>query len=342
MNIIDHLGWFNGQEFLEDTERITVVIQYHLYTNVYISKFRLSQENCNIQGQYYERGFVIEYERKISKKLFECIKENQRGAEFIYGILSEIIPLINTEINKQKYSKGQILNRPISCFDIKIISILNEGTKESVSIDGHFILRDFRKLTELKAANDHVFIRDLIDAMTSYLFNNYDDCIRKLITSIENFFITPGCINGQFNVKLAKLLSDEHYPNAWSKYLKILNSNMKFIYSTRNKILHDKLRAKFDDSWQDVCHHGIATLQYVYRNSLNTQDTANYVQLLFVQYSRVTNYTHRLNLDKLERLSREKSSSTEDIIGTSADIDRIMFKGLKISEDTRRIILSGQ
>ena len=36
---------------------------------------------------------------------------------------------------------------------------------------------------------DAVFIRDLIDAMTDYLYYDLDECIRKTITSVENFFL---------------------------------------------------------------------------------------------------------------------------------------------------------
>ena len=37
---------------------------------------------------------------------------------------------------------------------------------------------------------DVIFIRDLISAMTECLYFNFDECVRKVITLIENYFST--------------------------------------------------------------------------------------------------------------------------------------------------------
>ena len=171
----------------------------------------------------------------------------------MYGYLSGILPLLNTEINSQKYLNGHVLNRPISCFDVREITILDKDTGDLVVIPGPIILGNFPTAKKLAKENDYIYIRELIDSITSYLYNNLDDCIRKLITSFENFFILHK-FEGTFDRKLSELLSGKYCPPAWTDYMNVLYSNMKFLYQVRNNIVHDKLRVIFDRNWLGICH----------------------------------------------------------------------------------------
>lgn len=328
-----------GQELIEDEEKIDATISYYLLSNVFITKFEAQYNNYKIYGEYYGGGFIVAYERPISKKLFETFKKD-KGVNFLYGYFDGILPIVNTEINNQKYLNGQILNRPISCFDINKIAISCKHTGETVNSVGTLIFGDFPKSKDLAVDNDHIFIREFTDAITSYLFNNYDDCIRKLITSFENFFIL-NTFKGTFNNKLEKLTSGQYCPPPWGKYMKILNSNMKFIYKLRNKITHDELRVRFDRNWSGICHSGIGTLSYLYQNSLNKVEVIQYILSLTQQFLLITNYTSGVNLDRLEEIYNNRSSHENNIVKSPADVDKYTFNGLRIPENIKSIVLDG-
>lgn len=94
----------------------------------------------------------------------------------------------------------------------------------------------------------------MVDAGNSYFENNYDDCIRKIITSVENTF-------DKCRVKK----NGEGFPDTLNRVLarnfigtEAVRKNIAFIYRIRNKIVHDKLRIKYDQGW--FCDRAMRTL----------------------------------------------------------------------------------
>lgn len=72
----------------------------------------------------------------------------------------------------------------------------------------------FPEVNKFKERLDVIFVRDLIDAMTEYFYFNLDECVRKVITSLENYFI-------YYNLKAPTNNS------FWSKLFGIRKSKLK-------------------------------------------------------------------------------------------------------------------
>jgi len=332
-------SYYVGQEYVEDTNRIEAIISYFLYSNVFLSPFEFIFNDYKVRAIHNGTDFVILYERIISQKLFENVLREGRGKNFLYGYFHDILFSINTEISKQKYLSGHVLNRPISCFDVKEITVFDKLTANTGVIKGPLIFDSFPKAKELAISNDHIFIREYIDACTAYLYNNLDECIRKQITSLENFFLLHR-FKGTFNQKLCDLLSAKYHMSNWSPYMNILISNMTFIYKLRNKIVHDELRVNYTHEWAAICDWGIGTLFYIYQNNLNKQEVINYIMSLVMQNNLIKNYTSCLqNLDRIEEDLKIKDNDIP-ILDTQDKIDKHMFQGLRIPEMVKQTVLN--
>jgi len=293
-----------GDEYIEDKNRIYVTIVYFLNYSVTNIHFKTHIDNNPITGGWDQNCnyFLIKYERKISEKLFNNLIEALNGLDinFILGYFNAILPKINEEIFKLKYLSGHILCRPVSKFDVKQITIIKEPTGEHVNIEGPANVNNSALPISLKEENNHIFIRDYIDAMTSFLFQNYDDCIRKIITSLENFFLQNN-FGKIFVMNLKKLTSGDYSPLEWKIYMPILYNNMLFIFKLRNKIIHESLRVNYDSSWFEICGKAIDTLQYLYQNSFNKDIGWKYFVAMSSQFHALIDSSRIMNLDELEK-----------------------------------------
>jgi len=301
-----------GDEYIEDKNRIYVTIVYFLNYSITNINFKTELDNNPITGGWGQNSgsFIIKYERKISEKLFNNLnKNNYLDVNFIFGYFNAILPKINEEIFKLKYLSGHILCRPVSKFDVTQIVIIKKITDEYVNIVGSYKIDNSALPLSLKEENNHIFIRDYIDAMTSFLFNNYDDCIRKIITSLENFFF-QNKFGNIFVMNLKKLTTGDYSPPKWKIYMPILYDNMLFIFKLRNKIIHENLRINYDALWFEVCGKAIDTLQYLYQNSLNKNIGWRYFVRMSSQFHALIDSSRIMNLDELEKL---KTNDKKDV-----------------------------
>ena len=166
-----------GDEYIDDKNRIYVTIVYFLNYSVTNINFKTELDNNPIAGGWGQNtdSFIIKYERKISEKLFNNLTKgvNNSDKNLIFGYFNAILPKINEEIFKLKYLSGHILCRPVSKFDVSQTVIIKNTTNEHVNIGGAYKIDNSTLPLSLKEENNHIFIRDYIDAMTSFLFNNY-------------------------------------------------------------------------------------------------------------------------------------------------------------------------
>jgi hypothetical protein len=302
-----------GDKYIEDKNRIYVTIVYTLNYSVTNINFKTELDNNPIAGGWGQNSnsFIIKYERKISEKLFNNLSKgiNNLNINLIFGYFNGILPKINEEIFKLKYLSGHILCRPVSKFDVTQIVIIKNATNEHINISGSYNINNSALSLSLKEENNHIFIRDYVDAMTSFLFNNYDDCIRKIITSLENFFL-QNKFGKIFVMNLKKLTKGDYSPPEWKIYMPILYDNMLFIFKVRNKMIHENLRVNYDALWFEVCGKAIDTLQYLYQNSFNNDIGWKYFVRMSVQFHALIDSSRIMNLDELEK---SKANHKKDV-----------------------------
>lgn len=365
-----------GDEYIEDRNKIDVTIVYFLNYNVTNITFKTELNNNTIAGGWGQNfnSFIIKYERKISQKLFDNLTKNinHLDVNLIVGYFNAILPKINEEIFKLKYLSGHILCRPASKFDVTQIVIIKNTTDEHVNIEGSYNIDNSAIPLSLKEENNHIFIRDYIDAMTSFLFNNYDDCVRKMITSLENFFLQNG-FGKNFVMNLKKLTSGDYSPAGWKIYMPILYDNMLFIFKIRNKMIHENLRVNYDAFWFEVCGKAIDTLQYLYQNLFNKDIGWEYFVRMSIQFHTLIDSSRKMNLDELEKMKAidkkgiktfdvppeskreftdeeklklkttkeaiDKYGSISFVMQAEAQLDEVMFKGIIIPKEIQNIII---
>jgi hypothetical protein len=111
-----------------------------------------------------------------------------------------------------------------------------------------------------------------------------------------------------------------------------------FIYFLRNKIVHDKLRFKFENEM--ICKKGIGTLLYIYQSKHNVRKNLfNYIFSLDMQFKMISDNLAFMNLDWL-RKNEEGSQKDEDIqdriIRNKDDMDNWIFSSIRINKEQKR------
>jgi hypothetical protein len=355
-------GYYVGQEYVEDSDRIEVIIHLAFYFPAIFNfnNFEIEKDNA-VKMKQLGGLFVVEFEKQISKKLFndlQTLRSPSDPAIFILGYIDEILPILNQKIITKKYLSGHILARPIGILDIQSIQIIDKETSETVYVNWPKSVTGFPISVQLAPKCDFIFIRDLIDAMTLYFNYNLDECIRKIITSLENCFrhyklmsLNKNWIDKiiskflpHFRPKFKQIvntyITEPYYPYK-EKYLKILRENILFVYHVRNKIVHDKLRMKFENRW--FCKKAIGTLLYIYQGSFIDKTTREYIFSLYQQFLLLDmQFLRGLNLEEIKRTKKEieKLEKTpakfqERIIKNKEDLDNFIFSGLRIANNEK-------
>ena len=156
-----------GQEYIND-EQTEVTFKFFVRLPCVFSN--VSLEDKKIKLYMLGEFLVIEYTLLLSKKLFEDISSGKRS-NYVWSYLDKILPYVNEEIQKNKYSRGQVLLRNLSFFDIAIAQVYKNNT--CVAILESSIFDDFPKLCADNTFHNFVYIRDYIDAFTAILYYDY-------------------------------------------------------------------------------------------------------------------------------------------------------------------------
>lgn len=331
-----------GQEYM--TQMIDVKIKYFMYSNVILKEelsFILNDKNVRIYNEFGR--LVIEYYRKISANLISDLETENKGFNFLAGYLKGILDKINLEINKYKYRSAHILNRPISIYDVIGCEINIDNSKEKYDFGFDLSFPEFPPLAELEIKYDKFYVHEFIDAITSYLYNNLDDSIRKIITSLEdafNEYNIPKEENNKilyFRDRLNRFVDESNYKQWKNQHLKILKSNMNFIYTLRNKIVHENLRIDYSDFWFEIAIKGIKTLRYIYTSNIIEGELIDYIFDIEVMLDIIDNYI--INLDDIMKVKESGSDKCFKTLNTKRNLDNYVFQQLEISNKTRKLAI---
>ncbi len=317
-----------GQEYIGD-ETTQVILKFYASTPCVFWAVRIPKENIDM----YLDGLdlIIEYRVDISRKLLEDIGKG-KSHHYVWAYFNKIVPIINFEIQKSKYQNGQILCRPISMYDLNAIEILIGS--ELVTTVSPILFNNFPRSINPEYAHDCVYIRDYIDAMTAYLYCNYEECIRKSITSIENFFLHRKIKKKRFKETLSKIM--EQWDDEYGR--KIIYDDICYIYDLRNKIVHNTLRINYyKQEWQIVCHMGLGALWYFFQHIFPNKQEWEYIHSIAFQFQLVSK---SVSSDLCDRISNTESlNQPESLIeNKKIDINKMLFNQMIISEQLKQAI----
>ena len=345
-------GWYIGKKYVEDIETVESVFDIFFYSPAVINSFEFYIFGKKIKGSC-DNGFLhISFNQNISKLLAKDLQDN-KSEQFVIGYIQKYLPYINNEILKQRYLFGHFLIKTYSSLDIsKIIINLGEN-REKIIVSWPQSITGFPPVMALASSEDEIYIRDFIDAGNAYLTGDYDGCIRKSITSIENafaFYKLKGTKkenkHGFFSFFLPRKykFDDIVMSNIYKEDIghKVISENILFIYKIRNKIVHDKFKIKPENGW--VCKKAIGTLNYIYQSLGNGGSKTKYIMLLFQQFLMLDKFTSGVNLEMAEAPNDTKNSDYNFIKDENDlyKLDNFVFNGLKISDKEKNIILKSK
>jgi hypothetical protein len=315
-----------GQKYNEDKETVPAEIRYTLLTNYEISPFTTHNGPFEINGSQGEAGIVVSYKRTLSKLLAKDLKAGD-GRQFLMGYFTGILPLLNEQLMHQKYTKGYTLVRPATFYDVIQIRVNDLDSGATAEFAGIIRLAPIVPKSAIALERPLVFVRDFLDAMAAFLYMNLEDCVRRLITSLENYFLWSKR-KGKFNAKLDALMADCRLE---VKYKKIVQDNIRLLYQARNQIIHDRMRASYDGNWMELTQKGIGTVHYAYSNTLPAGELNEYLQRAQLEY---VSYKESFNLYDLDMIRRSfPLLETEPTAqGVSESIDDFMFRRLRFSD----------
>ena len=348
-------------EYYRDPNKIEILIKYTFKLPSNVEDFNIEdhpihvrQKNAEIYVNYHKNITISLYnDLKIAFEAFRNKKQvpdeimKRNPSQYIVGYLGETLERINKEITNRKYKEGSVLLRTISQFDIYDVFIVNNEGEFSAILWPLPIPKHPMIATHYKEGDDVVFVRDLMDAMTEYFYFNLDECIRKVITSLENYFIQyelkvlenkslwSRIINFR-RTKFEKLVRNyvvEEYYKYKERDLKILRKNILFVYDVRNQIVHNRLRIDLDNKM--FCKKAIGTLQYIYQSQFIAKDNKwDYIFGLNVQFLGIADMVIGLNLDHFAQAENSRNPETK-IIENNDDMNEAIFNSLKITKSER-------
>ncbi|MFA5124802.1 MAG: hypothetical protein WC473_03185 [Patescibacteria group bacterium] len=279
-----HLRYYIGQEYVEDNVKIPVEIHAQLFSPGEISDAVINFDEKTVWLN--QRGSIISItiREKLSKKLIEDIQQKHRGDNFIVAYIAEIMPYVNHEILNQRYLKGHFLIRTYSVMDISDLCIIISETCERILVMWPMAIGSFPPLVDLQSKFNRTYIRDLVDSMHAYFSGNYEDCIRKSITSIETFIKYHGIQVYKSNGKI-------DFKNTLQTHMNIVcpmnGENAANViweaYKIRNDIVHDGKRLDPIDGkrlGKRVTH----LINEVYKNYGSEEDLKQYAFFLEDQF----------------------------------------------------------
>lgn len=349
-------------EYYKDQNKTEILIKYTFKLPSRVENFNIDDHPLHVKQKDDE--IYVNFNKYISISLYEDIKKawesfckdrslprellEKNPSQYIVGFIKETLSRINQEILDRKYREGHIILRTISQFDIYDVWIVDNMGK-FYKILWPLPIPQFPEVKRAPKNSDVVFVRDLIDAMSEYFYFNLDECVRKIITSLENYFryykLSVEKNNGllsffsfkkyyKFKALVNKYLTEKYYV-VKERDLKILRENILFVYEIRNSIVHNKLRLKLDNLM--FCKKAIGTLLYIYQSKFTAEDgKKDYIFLAYdMQFKMIADQILGVNLDNLEKAF--KSKRKPEIISNNDELNESMFASLKITKKQKQM-----
>lgn len=335
-------SYYVGQEYVEDPNKFPCHLEFATYSPGVIKDFEFFLNNKKVRVSQGGTFILARIENiEMSQKLFDNVKAGGSGTKFILAELTQFLPKINEELMKQKYLSGHLLTKMFSTFDINHI-FLRKLTGAVIRIDWPQTLPGFPPSQQL--AKDEIFIRDLLSAINHYFDKNFDDCIRNLVTSAENFFRVRGLKgrrrliffkNNGFVSIVKTNLAGSHIGQ------EVIRENMIFVYKVRNKIVHHDFRIRNSNGWG--AKKGIGTVLYLYQMLGGGRQLVQYMHSLSCQFLLLMNFCgdDGNTLDRMKKMS-EAPRDPKRIVNTPQDLDHFVFEGLRFSPKEKVAFLHGK
>lgn len=335
-----------GGEYIADSSRVDCAIRIHFICPGFVKPFEFWVHGTKVVGEQSGNVLQILVQRKISLLLWDHLRLMGVGQEYIMGYIATLMPRINRQLIDNRYKEGHILSRTFAIFEGINVSVVVKN--RVLRLDWPRGIASFPPSRQLSNKITALYVRDYIDAMHAFFRNEYDDCIRRVITASENFVEAKGWRvkknrsfilsilfyeilfpkdkkGGSFRRKLADNLDKTKIAG------KVINENLQFIYTIRNKIVHGGFR--IDTRSIMFCDKAVSTLYYlIYRHSGNSK-ISEYVRTLNKQFIRQKAFLGQFHdLDEIASMMTSMQRANLGVIDSPEAFETWIFESLLFTD----------
>lgn len=351
-------SYFVGQEYVEPQSHESVRIELRLYSPAVLDSFEFFIQKKKIKGEQRGGVLFVSFDIILPRNLLTDLAYGKGNAQtYVLGYISRYLPRINQEMLEQRYSSGHYLIQTFSVLDVFKITVSNlnpDLADEVITVPWPPSFKKFPPTQRIKGKEIETYLMDFIDAGNDYLRGDYNNCIRRIITSAENAFkfykldkktligwrrylsFLPFFREASFNIIARSISTHDDLGR------QVVSENLLFLYKLRNRIVHDKFRIRFENSL--VCRKGISTLNYLYQFLGQGGNVAEYISFMEGQLKMLDGELRGVTMEAL-RLRQEgakQEPKREDIIDSVKKMNEWMFGSLRISGEEQRVVLKNK
>jgi hypothetical protein len=338
-------SYYIGQEYVECATKIRCRIEALFVYAGAIASVRFWHNKSEVTLEQTGPFLRVTITRAIPKRLWDDLRLGVQATPhlFVAAYLNAMLPEVNRRLLAVRHDQGHLLSRTFHCTEA--VELLLRFGKDALRLHWPQPVTAFAPTAQLAPTIKQLYVRELIDAMHAVLRGELDECVRRLITSAEDFFRARGWHlsqrSGLFNRLLVTLrLRSKSKRNSFRQSLSfnvdasslpgsVLVPNMLAVYEVRNRIVHAGLR--LHPSAKTFCYKAISTLRHIIDHNCGDATVAKFVYLLEHQLSLLLNHAGAgFNLDDIAKYmpsQRAPARPTE-----LKDLNEVLFNALRFTE----------
>jgi hypothetical protein len=338
-----------GSDYIADESRIDCTIRAHFVCPGFVKPFEFWFHGGKVIGVQSGNILQIVVQRKIPLLLWDHLRLMGIGQAFIIGYITTLMPRVNRQLIDNRYEEGHLLSRTFAIFEAMGLEVIVEN--KALRLDWPRGVASFPPSRQLSDEVTVLYVRDYIDAMHAFFRNEYDDCIRRVITATENFIETKkwkikrdssfGLFRWFPNFPFPRPKKGDSFRRKLSDNLdktkisgQVINENLQFVYTIRNKIVHGGFRISTNSRM--FCDKAISTLYYLIFRYSGDRKISRYVRTLNLQFLMHKNFLGELyDLDEIEARTKKVRQTNKPVIDNHEAMENAMFGALRFTENDK-------
>lgn len=244
-----------GEEYFNHSCLISVKFELIFRTSAEILDSTILFEEQEASITNHGDHLMLMLNRDVPEKLFAAwYKGESSAARWVMGYIEPAMLPFNQELQSQRHNFGNPFIRSFSIFDILQIRIVDTERNLGVKVSPPGPVPNF-PFFEIPPTEflERVYMKDFIDAYYAFFSYNFEESLRKVITSLECFFKYHALeyshskkprfpfFNSLLNkrkVRFIKLVQ-AHIISRCELSQKQVSSELIKAYKIRNSIVHD-------------------------------------------------------------------------------------------------------
>ena len=340
-------AFYVGQPYVEDKRKVACIISANFVFPAQIEPFEFWLYGAHVMVVQHGHILHVQIHRRMAQQLWDDVRlQIPFKVKFLIGYLASYMPAINRRLIDNRYYEGHLLSRTFAMFEAAGVGVSVQGRHLPLSWPISFL--PFPPSAALAKNVRAPYVYDFVDSIKAYFTSDFDDCIRRLVTSAENLFEARGwktrAVPKTLFRALLRLLGFKskkasnsfrriltEYVNDGSLAGEVVNENMEVIYTVRNKIVHIGFRMSTTSS--QFCDKAIATLKYMIARYCEDPVISRYVNTLYMQFKmQCSELGEMYNLDVIEKRRKNDGNSEAPVIDSAAALDSFMFQALRFTD----------